>query len=213
MLQEWQFNVLFFVGVGGAVLLLLGPSVGLEVGNSPTAVTGVGAILTYVLTQRKHLTKSVDKKTEEDGIRRQNESGFSRNPTVLNAVLLCVVAITVFAAFATQKVNNNVQETQENQLRISFCNRRYLQQTIVALNQRTSYVQAQAHINIELQTDQHHFFKVIFQNPRNDKLEMRAFKDYLDSLETFVKINKQISTVNFDPYPTARELQACLNSN
>lgn len=69
MLREWQFNVLFFVGVGGAVLLLLGPSVGLDIGNNPTAVTGVGAILTYILTQRKHLTK--DKKTEEveDGAR------------------------------------------------------------------------------------------------------------------------------------------------
>lgn len=57
MLKEWQFNVLFFVGVGGAVLLLIGPSVGLNVDASPTAVTGVGAILTYVLTQKRFLTK------------------------------------------------------------------------------------------------------------------------------------------------------------
>lgn len=60
MLKEWQFNVLFFVGVGGAVLLLIGPSVGLNVEASPTAVTGVGAILTYVLTQKKTLTKNGD---------------------------------------------------------------------------------------------------------------------------------------------------------
>lgn len=64
-MKEWQFNVLFFVGVGGAILLLLGPSVGLDIGKSPTAITGVGAILTYVLTQRKHLTKNGDKKSEE----------------------------------------------------------------------------------------------------------------------------------------------------
>lgn len=62
MLKEWQFNVLFFVGVGGAILLLLGPELGLDIGNSPTAATGVGAILTYVLTQKKALTKSDDKK-------------------------------------------------------------------------------------------------------------------------------------------------------
>lgn len=67
MLKEWQFNVLFFVGVGGAVLLLLGPSVGLHVDASPTAVTGVGAILTYVLTQKKTLTKHEQKKEEVDG--------------------------------------------------------------------------------------------------------------------------------------------------
>lgn len=58
MLKEWQFNVLFFVGVGGAILLLIGPWVGLDVAkDNPLAVGGVGAILTYVLSQKKALTK------------------------------------------------------------------------------------------------------------------------------------------------------------
>jgi hypothetical protein len=61
MLRDWQFNVLFFVGVGGAVVLLFAPKLGLDIGDNPTAVTGVGAILTYVLTQRKHLTKHEEK--------------------------------------------------------------------------------------------------------------------------------------------------------
>lgn len=61
MLKEWQFNVLFFVGVGGAVLLLLGPEFGLNVSSNPTALTGVGSILAYVLTQKKSFTKSADK--------------------------------------------------------------------------------------------------------------------------------------------------------
>lgn len=71
MLKEWQFNVLFFVGVGGAILLLIGPELGLNVSQNPTAVTGVGAILTYVLTQKKALTrhdpkKPTHKKEEDD---------------------------------------------------------------------------------------------------------------------------------------------------
>ncbi len=61
MLKEWQFNVLFFVGVGGAVLLLLGPEFGLKIGQNPTAVTGVGAILTYILTQKSSITKEKSK--------------------------------------------------------------------------------------------------------------------------------------------------------
>lgn len=65
MLKEWQFNVLFFVGVGGAVFLLIGPSLGLNISQNPTAVTGIGAILTYVLTQKKALVKH-DKKPDED---------------------------------------------------------------------------------------------------------------------------------------------------
>jgi hypothetical protein len=63
--KEWQFNVLFFVGVGGAVLLLLGPEMGLKIGQNPTAFTGVGAILTYILTQKKTLTKHEDEKKDE----------------------------------------------------------------------------------------------------------------------------------------------------
>ena len=66
MLKEWQFNVLFFVGVGGAILLLIGPELGLKISQNPTAVTGVGAILTYVLTQKKALTKNDPKKNNED---------------------------------------------------------------------------------------------------------------------------------------------------
>lgn len=71
MLKEWQFNILFFVGVIGAVLLLVGPSIGMQVSQNPTAVTGVGAILTYILTQRKALTKNGDddppKPTKKEG--------------------------------------------------------------------------------------------------------------------------------------------------
>jgi hypothetical protein len=62
VLKEWQFNVLFFVGVGGAIFLLVGPTLGANMSQSPTAVTGVGAILTYVLTQKKALTRSDTKK-------------------------------------------------------------------------------------------------------------------------------------------------------
>lgn len=65
-MKEWQFNVLFFVGVGGAVLMLIGPSIGLAISQNPTAVTGVGAILTYILTQRKALTKNDTKKGKDD---------------------------------------------------------------------------------------------------------------------------------------------------
>jgi hypothetical protein len=71
-LKEWQFNVLFFVGVGGAVVLLIGDKVGIDVQSNPGSVTGIGAILTYVLTQRKRIVdtskelKSETKKGDEN---------------------------------------------------------------------------------------------------------------------------------------------------
>lgn len=58
-MKEWQFNVLFFVGVGGALFLLVAPAIpGLqEIPKNPGAVTGVGTILAYVLTQKKKIIK------------------------------------------------------------------------------------------------------------------------------------------------------------
>lgn len=76
MLKEWQFNVLFFVGVGGAVLLLIGPELGLDIASNPTAVTGVGAILTYVLTQKKALTtRTEDKKNTRQSKKEGGDDG------------------------------------------------------------------------------------------------------------------------------------------
>lgn len=75
MMKEWHFNVLFFVAVFGALAMLLGPEIGLDIGKNPTAVTGVGAILGYVLTQKGKITKSPSppdeektKKEEENGV-------------------------------------------------------------------------------------------------------------------------------------------------
>lgn len=64
-MKEWQFNVLFFVGVGGAVFLLLAPSIpGMEdIPKNPGAVTGIGTILAYVLTQKS----SIVKRDKDDG--------------------------------------------------------------------------------------------------------------------------------------------------
>lgn len=65
MLKSWQFNILFFVGVGGAILLVIGPELGLKVGQNPTAITGIGAILTYVLTQKNPFRHDPDEKEKK----------------------------------------------------------------------------------------------------------------------------------------------------
>ena len=76
-MKEWQFNVLFFVGVGGAIALLIGPELGLQNSQNPTAVTGIGAILTYVLTQKRNLVKSEDKSDDESDDKKSDDSGKS----------------------------------------------------------------------------------------------------------------------------------------
>jgi hypothetical protein len=64
-MKSWQFNVLFCVGVGGVVFLLVAPLFGINYSQNPTAIASLGAILTYVLTQRKALTKKDSEETKE----------------------------------------------------------------------------------------------------------------------------------------------------
>lgn len=179
----------------------------------------VGFVLGYIVRLLKDIKGEVREVKGEvhevdDIIKRHNEEGFTRNPIVLDVILLVVVVLTVWSSFASASVSNDVQNTQENQIRSVNCNKQYLRQTIIALNQRTAYVQKQAAVNVDLQTDQHKFFQIIFENPRNDKIEMAAFKDYLDSLENFVKVNRQVRhAVDFNPYPTAEELSNCIEEN
>lgn len=71
MLKEWQFNVLFFVGVGSAVLILLGPELGLDISSNPLAASGVGGILAYILSQKRVLTKTDEDEPKKDPPRRR----------------------------------------------------------------------------------------------------------------------------------------------
>lgn len=75
MLKQWQFNVLFFVGVGGAILLAFGPEIGIDISDNPTALTGLGLILTYVLTQKKALTKHDEPDDKPPGQHKHKEGG------------------------------------------------------------------------------------------------------------------------------------------
>lgn len=65
-MKEWQFNILFFVGVGGAIFLVLGPVFHIDTTSNPTALAGIGSILTYILTQKKSITKRRNSKSNDD---------------------------------------------------------------------------------------------------------------------------------------------------
>lgn len=53
MLSRWQFNILFIVGVGGAVVMLIAALKGVKISEEPLAYGGVGAILAYVLSYKR----------------------------------------------------------------------------------------------------------------------------------------------------------------
>lgn len=61
-MKPWQFDALFVVGVGGAVVLLVAALIGVDV---PIGAPGVGVItliLGYILSQRSGIVKDPEKK-------------------------------------------------------------------------------------------------------------------------------------------------------
>ena len=57
MMSRWHFNVIFVVGMISLLALLFGPEFGIKIGDNPTAITAVGALITYILTQKQALVK------------------------------------------------------------------------------------------------------------------------------------------------------------
>lgn len=67
-MSKWQYDALFVVMVVGAIFLLFAKTLGFEI--EPTALTGYGALTTYVLTQRGTWTKAdtAAKKKQADAL-------------------------------------------------------------------------------------------------------------------------------------------------
>lgn len=64
-MKDWQFDILFFVAVGGAVFVLVAPAFGIDTGN-PSAATGVGAILAFILTTKPSKKDRRSEKEDKD---------------------------------------------------------------------------------------------------------------------------------------------------
>jgi hypothetical protein len=69
--QPWQFNVLFSIAALGAVFLLVGPALGIDIQATPTTLSGYGAILAYVLGHRSFFLK----RDKEESKHRHKEKG------------------------------------------------------------------------------------------------------------------------------------------
>jgi hypothetical protein len=171
----------------------------------------IGFVLGYIVRYLHEIKEELD---EVDHVVRKshNEDGFVRNPIVLDVTLLLVVALTVWAAFASQKASNEVQQSQKTISRITFCNEQYLSKTIEALNERTTYSQEQANSNVALQRAQARFLTVVLTDPPVSKVQSKAaLGQYFDALTKFVTVNgKADQKIENYPYPTNTELEDCL---
>jgi len=65
-MEKWQFNILFFVGVGGIILLVISPAIPFlaPIGKNAQGITALGLLLTYLFTQKGAIVK--DHKKDDD---------------------------------------------------------------------------------------------------------------------------------------------------
>ena len=180
----------------------------------------IGLVLGYVARDIRDKISMKRSAEEERAIRmgerhKRNESGMMRGTYLANIMLLLVVLLTAVAAFQSQKASNNVERANREITAIGDCTRVYLDRTITALNERTTYSRAQADANVELQRLQSRFLSVLLVQPPAPIEEFNgALQNYFDALNEFVRLaGKTSQKAAENPYPTEDELDRCIEQN
>jgi hypothetical protein len=175
----------------------------------------IGFIMGYIVRTLREIKEELDEVDEivkgEHGIEGK-QRGSIHTPTLAGFMLICVVAITAWAAFASQSASNEVKKTQDQLARVTICNKQYLSETIRTINARTRYSQRQAVSNVALQKSQARFLAFLLHKPPPGQAETRrAFEEYAQDLNDFViASSNQANVVEDNKYPTEAELDACI---
>lgn len=187
----------------------------------------IGFVLGYIVRALREVRIELEHKVDKDG-------GRIRNETLMKISLFLVVGLTAYSAFQSQVASNHVsdnqvtiqinqdklkdtqdqlKDTQDRLERVASCTQVFLSETILALNQRTTYTVSQAAANVKLQSKQAAFFAIVLARPPVTRREGRAaLQAYEDALTRFVVLaGKSAAKVQENPYPTNQNLQDCLN--
>lgn len=183
----------------------------------------IGFFAGYV-TKSFRTMEAIDKKLDEveeivikdvEQHRQRNEQGFFQNPIGSKLALLIVIALTVFAAFSSQKATNDVTRAQGNITRISYCNQVYLSRVIAAVNERTTYTRTQVTANVALQKAQAEMLAILIKRPPvSDADQNSAIQGYFNALTKFVQANSNYeNAADANPYPTDEDFTACIKAD
>lgn len=182
----------------------------------------IGFILGYFVRALRDIKEELHEVDEIVKKQERGEAGFMRFPMVANAALILVLGLSLWASFTTQKVNNELADTQDSLVqaqaqieRVTFCNQRYFVETIVALNYRTEYSGENAEANIALQRAQAVLLRALLvEPPPAESVARQALREYFDQgVSNFIKVNERAARrYKAQPYPTEDEFVACLEN-
>lgn len=174
----------------------------------------LGFILGLIVANLRELKEEVDEidTIVKEARRARDERGFMRYPVIADIALIVVLAIVVLGAFSAQRASNQTDANQQEIAKVTACNQEFLAGTIEALNQRTTYTQQQAQLNVELQRSQAEFLGILLEDPPpTDDRVKASLRTYYMSLSQFVDINiKSQLKAAHNPYPTTVDFERCL---
>ncbi len=190
--------------------LLLGMAIGFVLGYFTRSLDRLKDEVADIKEELDEVDEIV--KEERDILRHQNEDGFVKPTGVMGLALFVVIAVTVGAAFLSQKASNDAQHAREDLAKVTACNTALLSKLTVALNERTTYTGAQANANVELQKAQSKFFDLLLHRPPySERKRYHAAQNYQGSQHLFLDLTKKTANkIENNPIPTKEELQACL---
>lgn len=158
--------------------------------------------------------------------RDRNEGGFMRIPWAADILMITVLALCVWASVSTGNTNNKLESAvsdlkavqkadnvQDRRIeKITQCTLEFTSKTIRALNERTTYTQAQANANVRVLAAQAEFLRIVLVIPPVTEAAKRsALEDYVVALSKFNEVAaKNRATVREHSFPTNKELAGCL---
>lgn len=200
----------------------------------------LGAIIGYLARMLQEINGNVeacihevhDIKEEVEEIdtfmknRERNEGGFMRIPWAADILMVTVLALCVWASVSTGNTNNRLEDAvvelkavqkaddaQDARIeKITQCTLEFTSKTIRALNERTTYTQAQADANVQVLAAQAEFLRIVLIIPPVTDLDKRAaLEAYVNALSDFNNVAaKNKEQVRKYAYPTNQELADCL---
>lgn len=171
----------------------------------------IGFVLGYITRFLKEIKEELDEVDEM--MKRHDEHGYARPYFLMDLLLFGVVLLTVWAAFASQRASNSIEDTQAKLARISYCNQEYLSKTIAALNERTNATQDQVDANVVLERAESMFLRaMILSDVDATAVRGKALHVYSQAVDSFILTSKNAADrIESYPYPTNTELFDCLN--
>ena len=159
----------------------------------------IGFVLGYVVRSLQEIKEELNE-VDEIVKRNRNDEGFVRHPFVLDAALIIVVLITVWAAFASQAATNNFRKVMD-------CNNTYNQELGEVLSTRDEAVSLGVDSEIRLWAKYNELYEQATTYPERIPALQEKLDRAIDAHR--IRLEKLQEARNNNPYPSHASIKHC----